>query len=133
MKQANMVADFRKDKALALGENVISYINSGHYTLPLTELKEVISGLDKPNSKIVLVAHNERSRKKKDYLKPSLTVCPSQSISITESFNKAGQPWSSSNVLKSVIMKVIKSCDTCGRITNGNKAFRKCSYGFKVL
>ena len=65
MKQANMVADFQKDKVLTLGENVdISYITTEHYTLPLKKPKQVISGLDKSNSKIVLMACHARSNKK---------------------------------------------------------------------
>ena len=65
MKQANMVGDFQKDKVLTLGENVdISYITTEHYTLPLKKTKQVISGLDKSNSKIVLMACHARSNKK---------------------------------------------------------------------
>ena len=80
MKRANMVINFQSDVASAFGENVdLTTTTSGHYTIPLTQPKQLMCQIDKPNHKIVLIARNEQSnaelakRLQRQFAHPMLT------------------------------------------------------------
>ena len=57
MKRASMVLDFQNDRAVALGETVhLATTGCGHYTIPLTKTKQLITSLGKnDNVKVVLL------------------------------------------------------------------------------
>ena len=63
MKRANMVLDFENDTALALGENVhLATTSSGHYFIPLTKPKQLISSFDKNNDNVKIVLVSKESK-----------------------------------------------------------------------
>lgn len=114
MKRANMVLDFKHDAAYALGETVnLSTTTSGHYTIPISKPKQLITNLEKlDEGKIVLISRNEKSNREiavklhRQFAHPSLN----QLLSL---INNAGSPWKDNEDLKSEIKRIDKECTIC--------------------
>ena len=114
MKRADMIVDFQSDTAKALGETVqLATTSSGHYTIPLTRPKQIITSMGKQDEcKFILVSKvsedNEYIAKKlhRQFAHPSLN----QILSL---INKAGPPWNKNEELKTELKRIDQECSTC--------------------
>jgi len=88
-----MILDFQSDIAKALGETVqLATTSSGHYTIPLTQPRHIITSMGEPDEyKFVLISKEEQTNEyiarklHRQFAHPSLN----QVLSL---INKAGIP-----------------------------------------
>ena len=113
MKRANMVLDFKNDKASILNKEInLNTTASGHYTISLTKPTQLICNLDSNHDHIVLIAKTNKTSEEIAHKLHRQFAHP-RTEQLLNLIKRAGHPWCDDVELQENIKKISKECETC--------------------